>query len=114
MILRAKYKVKEDWLREEASKYVSPIWKAIEKARSIVIKGACYLIGDDKSVDVWCDPWVPWIQGFIPAPKYEAASQSTLKASQLIDPNLHCWKKSLIHDLFVPSSAQAILSIPIH
>lgn len=65
-------------------------------------------------MDVWHDSWVPWIQGFIPTPKHEAASQSTLKVSQLIDPTLHCWNTSLIHDLFVPSSAQAILSIPIH
>ena len=95
-------------------KKASPIWKAIEKARSVVIKGACYLIGDGKYVDVWRDPWVLWIQGFIPAPKHEVASQSTLKDSQPIDPDLHCWKTSLIHDLFVPSCAQAILSIPIH
>ena len=35
-ILRAKYKVKEDWFRAEATKYASPIWKAIEGARAIV------------------------------------------------------------------------------
>lgn len=35
--------------------------KEIEKAKSIVSKGACYLIGDGKSVDIWLDLWVPWI-----------------------------------------------------
>ena len=68
-ILRSKYKVKEDWLRVEASKHVSPIWKAIENAKAIVSKGACFIIGDGSSVDVWLDPWVPWIQGFIRTPK---------------------------------------------
>ena len=65
-ILRAKYKVKEDWLQAEATKYASPIWKAIEGARVIVKKGACFLIGDGESVDIWLDPWVPWVHNFIP------------------------------------------------
>ncbi|XP_050266577.1 uncharacterized mitochondrial protein AtMg00310-like [Quercus robur] len=68
-ILSSKYKVKEDWLRAEASKHVSPIWKVIENAKAIVSKGACFIIGDGSLVDVWLDPWVPWIQGFIPTPK---------------------------------------------
>lgn len=54
-ILRAKYKVKNDWLRSVASKCASPIWKAIESTKGIITKGACYLIGDGKSMDVWLD-----------------------------------------------------------
>ena len=57
--LRATYKVKDDWLHAEPHKVASPIWRAIEKARPTIIKGACYLIGDGSSVDVWLDPWVP-------------------------------------------------------
>ncbi|KAK9994548.1 hypothetical protein SO802_024251 [Lithocarpus litseifolius] len=76
-ILRLKYKVSEDWLRAKAPKNASPIWRAIEKAKSIVSKGACYLIGDGKSVDIWLDSWVPWIQGFTLAPK----SASTLRVA---------------------------------
>lgn len=33
--------------------------------------------------------------------------------SQLFDLDLHCWKSSIIHELFNPNSAQAILSIPL-
>ena len=58
-ILRAKYRVKEDWLRSKATRHASPIWKAIKKAREVVWKGACFIIGDGESVDVWLDPWVP-------------------------------------------------------
>lgn len=58
-ILRAKYKVKDYWLRLEAARHASPIWKAIEKAREVVQKGACFIIGDRESVDVWLDPLVP-------------------------------------------------------
>ena len=80
-ILRAKYRVKEDWLRSEAARHASPIWKAIEKAREVVWKGACFIIGDGESVDVWLDPWVPWINGFIPEPKAGLVIQSEMKVS---------------------------------
>nr|POE80752.1 hypothetical protein CFP56_72651 [Quercus suber] len=57
-ILRAKYKVDHSWLRSDPPKSASPVWKAIDKAKSIIIKGACYTIGDGASIDVWQDPWV--------------------------------------------------------
>ena len=97
----------------EAARYASPIWKAIEKAREVVQKGACFIIGDDESVDVWLDPWVPWIKGFTPSPKDESYTQSNMKVSQLIDHELQTWRTSMVLDIFNPMSAQAILSIPI-
>ena len=33
--------------------------------------------------------------------------------SQLLDPELHCWKPNIIRELFDPPSAKAILSLPI-
>ena len=63
-IVRAKYKVKHDWLRKHPPKSTSLVWKAIEAVKKIIIKGACYLIGDGASINVWLDPWVPWIQDF--------------------------------------------------
>ena len=112
-ILRSKYKVKDDWLRSNSSKQVSPIWKAIEKSKGIISKGACYLIGDSRSVEVWLDPWVLGIQGFIPSPRTGSPAPPPLKVSNLIDPELYCWTAPLIRDLFTQADAQAILSIPI-
>ena len=63
-IVRAKYKVKHDWLRKHPPKSTSLVWKAIEEVKKIIIKGACYLMGDGASINVWLDPWVPWIQDF--------------------------------------------------
>lgn len=53
--LQSKYKVKDDWLRPDALKEASPIWKAIERTKGIITKGACYMICDSKSVDIWPD-----------------------------------------------------------
>ena len=112
-ILRAKYKVKDDWLRAEASRYASPTWKAIKKAREVVRRGACFLIGDGESIDVWLDPWVPWIKCFIPSLKVESSSLLPMKVAELIDFGTHTWKTTMVRDIFNPTSTQAILSIPI-
>ena len=112
-ILRAKYKISMAWLQSDPPKAASPIWRAIEDAKKVIVKGACYTIGDGTSINVWIDPWVPWIQGFIPTPKEGVLTQPSFKVSQLFDPDLHSWKTNLIRELFDPSSAQAILSLPI-
>ena len=110
-ILRAKYKISKNWLYADSSKRASPIWKAIEQAKNVVVKGACYIIEDGTTINVWQDPWVPWIQGFIPSPRDATATQSPLLVCQLFDPVLLCWKTDLVKVLFDTPSAQAILSI---
>lgn len=111
-ILRVKYKVKDDWLRTEAARNASLIWKAIEKTRKVVRKGACFIIGDEELVDVWLDPWVPWIKGFTPSPKDKSIVQLEMKVSQVIDQEHRTWRTSIVLDIFNPISAKAILSIP--
>ena len=49
-ILRAKYKVKQDWLQTDPHRNASPIWKAIKQAKKVIVKGACYIIGDGTSI----------------------------------------------------------------
>nr|XP_023921351.1 uncharacterized protein LOC112032807 [Quercus suber] len=110
-LLKAKYKVKHNWLRTEPPKSASYTWKAIEKAKAIIRQGACYLIGDGSSVSVWEDPWVPWIQGFSPKPREDAFSQIPMLVSQLINDELRYWNAALVNEIFDTESARAILSI---
>lgn len=99
-ILRAKYKTSEYWLHSDPPKSAFPIWKAIKNAKKVIVKGACYTIGDGTSINVWKDPWVPWIQGFIPTPRKENLAHNPITVSQFFDPTLHCWKSNLIRKLF--------------
>lgn len=55
-ILRGKYKVRDSWLRDDQKKHSSPIWRAIEGVKHIIVKEACYLIGNEASINVWQDP----------------------------------------------------------
>ena len=49
--LRVEYKVRNDWFQKNPPMRASPMWKAIERAKKLITKGACYLIGDGTSVD---------------------------------------------------------------
>ncbi|KAL0011307.1 hypothetical protein SO802_006415 [Lithocarpus litseifolius] len=112
-ILRAKYNVRNNWLRKNPPKRASPVWKAIEGAKKLIAKGACYLIGDGTSMDAWIDPWIPWVQGFKPKPKDESIIQNPLMVSQLIDASCRSWKINLLQELFDPTLVQAIIQIQI-
>ena len=51
--LRSKYKVRSDWLRSDPVKSASQTWKAIERLKSLVASGACFLVGDGATIDIW-------------------------------------------------------------
>ena len=68
-LLRRKDKVRKDWLRKEAVINASPIWKAIENSKKVIRKGACNNVGDGISINIWMDPWIPWLEGFKPRKK---------------------------------------------
>ena len=68
-VLKCKYKVRSEWLRKDPPKKVSPIWKAIEKSKALISKGACYLVDDRASINVWLDPWLSSLIEFKPKSK---------------------------------------------
>ena len=47
--LRSKYKVTDKWLWDDPRKCTSQTWKAVEKMKKLVKKGACFFIGDGLS-----------------------------------------------------------------
>ena len=51
--LRSKYKVRSGWLRRGPISNASLIWKSIERAKELITKGVCFLVGYGKSIDVW-------------------------------------------------------------
>jgi hypothetical protein len=56
--LRSKYKVEDNWLREEPKKFASQTWKAVERMKGLVTKGACFLIGNGGGIDQATMSWI--------------------------------------------------------
>ena len=109
--LRSKYKVNEDWLNSELMKYTCNTWKAVERMKSFVKNGACFLVGDGTFIDVWKEPWVPWLPNFTPQPKHELFSSSSLKVADLFDCHTRYWNVSKLNELFEVNSVEAIKKI---
>uniref|UniRef100_A0A2N9H629 Reverse transcriptase domain-containing protein n=1 Tax=Fagus sylvatica TaxID=28930 RepID=A0A2N9H629_FAGSY len=112
-LVRSKYKVRGDWLFKDPVKNSSPLWRAIEKTKKLITKGACFLVGDGTSINVWKDPWIPWLQDFKARPKNDNDQQFPIMVSSLIDSNSHCWKQELLEQLFDSATKEAINKITI-
>ena len=70
-------------------------------------------MGDGKSIDVWTDPWVSWIEGFKPRLRIEDYYQLPIKAHHLLDHTSTAWNEDMVKEVFESMAAQAILTIPI-
>jgi hypothetical protein len=109
--LRSKYKVNGGWINSEPQKLASPTWRAIERLKPIVRKGACFLIGDGLGVDCWKDPWVPGLQSFLPLPKDSSVNTNPLLVANLINFETNSWRYDLLDVLFDVESRVAIAKI---
>ncbi len=110
---RSKYKIGSDWMKREALKFASPLWKTIEGLRSLISKGACYLIGDGVFVDFWKDPWIPWQEGFSPTPKDPSAILENIKVANFILPSTNSWNRVVLVEIVDAASLGAILKVTI-
>ena len=110
-LVRCKYKVRKDWLRKKPCKSASPIWKAIEKSKKLLSLGACYEVGNRMDINVWQDPWVPWLVNYKPKPKDDTIQQNPLMVSSLINHTTHEWEVSKLEELFDLESVEAIKRI---
>lgn len=99
-VLSAKHKVKEDWLKADPRKSTYPTWKAIERAKILIETGACFLLGDGKSIDIQADPCVPWIEGFKARPRIEDYYQLPIKAHHLLDHTSNTWNEDMVKEVF--------------
>jgi ribonuclease HI len=83
----------------------------VESMKKLITKGACFLIGDGNSIDVWKEPWVPWIHGFIPKPRTPSLAFLPISVVELIDPTTNSWIDAKLSELFDYESITAIKRI---
>ena len=111
--LRCKYKVKDSWLSDEPRIHATQTWRAMERMKPLIKEGACFLVGNGLSIDVWKEPWVPWLPQFIPKPKNQSTAIVPMKVADLIDQSSKCWSESKLNELFDDASISAIKQISI-
>jgi ribonuclease HI len=112
--LQKKYIRYGDFLSSPISSSASWLWKGIQKIKPILLAGTCHRVSRSLAAPIWTSNWVPTIPSFKPGPKFPFNKHlPALLVRDLIDPTLHIWKSSAIHNLFDSISAKEILKIRI-
>ena len=96
----------------EAPKPASQTWKAIERQKKIIERGACFIVGDGVTIDIGKDPWVPWLPNFKSLTKGDLEPVNLVVAC-LINQSTGTWNLPMLTDLFNDNSVNVILKIHI-
>lgn len=70
--LQEKYCQGKNLLQARGSSGASWVWQSIMQSQNLVAAGFCWRIGGGADINIWCDPWVPGLPGFIPSLKVGA------------------------------------------
>lgn len=111
-ILSKKYCSRYSFFNVRKNKSDSQVWKDIVDSREIIAKGACFKVGDGCSINIWTEPWVPWIDGFRVQPKSEVEDLPSL-VEELINPLSRSWKLDELQRIFDPEVVESIMKIHI-
>lgn len=68
-ILRAKYMKGKSFFEIGKAKRASLGWQGILSTRHILLRRACFKVGNGLKVNIWRDPWLMEVQGMIPSAK---------------------------------------------
>ena len=111
-VFQAKYFPKSSIMEIRCSPRASFAWKSILQARTVIQNGAQWRIGRGDSVRIWSDKWIPPPSSGLPLspPKLLEAEACV---SSLIQQSSKTWNATLIDQIFLPSDAELIKSIPL-
>ncbi|KAF3953185.1 hypothetical protein CMV_021349 [Castanea mollissima] len=108
-LLRSKYLKGRSLLYASAKTNSSPLWHGIIKSVPLLKLGHCHLISSGNFVNIWNDPWIPSLQGFIPP--YPPTPSDIQLVAELIISGTRLWNSHLLHVLFDQQIASSIQQI---
>ena len=111
--MRAKYKIRNNWLTHSYSGHATPFWKSLLGIKHLISEAACILFGNGDSIWIWSDPWILDLPSFIPSPKVDANPDLALVVSQLLSSDHSRWDIPKLNYFFEEPVVDLILKIPI-
>jgi hypothetical protein len=98
-----------DFMKCTRKKHASRTWRAILVGREVLDQGLIKRIGDRSLTNIWWDRWV--LQHFSGRPITPMADQNVTPVADLLTASGQ-WNEELIHQIFFPVDAYAILRTP--
>ena len=114
-VLKGKYFLNTNFFEARNNPSASYTWKSIIYAKSVVLKGACKVIGNGKNTCIWRDPWIPNLEvSSVLQRDNERNEDAPYYVSDLIEEGR--WKTDTLAQHFRPREIQLIkqLPLPIH
>ncbi|XP_071721648.1 uncharacterized protein [Rutidosis leptorrhynchoides] len=111
-ILKAKYYPRNGFLDACEGYNPSFIWKSILRSRDVLKRGTRWRIGNNASVSVWNDPWIPKDGDYyVHTPMMERMED--LQVKDLINEDATTWDATMIRGIFSDIDVHIILRIPL-
>lgn len=90
----------EQFRNHFAKQGTSWLWQGILKCNDLVSnKGACLAVGKDLGINIWEEPWVPWLKKFI-SKKQDSCINPSIFVSELFEARRCSWYRNVISDTF--------------
>jgi hypothetical protein len=111
-ILKEKYHPNCMFLEAPLSRNPSYVWRSIWNAKSLLMEGMMWKVGNGRSIKIWGDKWLPSPTTYaIQSPVQVLDPEARI--SELIDPNTFWWNIPLIKQIFMEEEVEKICSLAI-
>lgn len=111
-VYKARYFPFDDVLNSKKGSNPSYAWRSIHNSLDVIRKGTRWWVGNGWKIHIWEDEWLPTPSTYkVISPIKEFVDFPMV--SSLINEDTHWWKVNVIHSLFLPFEAEAILRIPL-
>ena len=110
-VLKAKYFPNGLVKEAELGRRPSYVWRSILAARQVIEKGSRWCIGNEESVHIWKDRWIPTPESFrVISPI--GVHLGLEKVLNLLDTDRKAWDVVKVKNTLLPHEAELELSIP--
>lgn len=86
-------------------------WRSMWGAKSFLLDGLLWRVGDGHNIEVWKDLWLPGCNVAL-LPRHGVSIDPGIRVSALIDPACGEWKSQMVRHLFTDEVSTKILQLP--
>lgn len=111
-VLKARYFKNTEFLEARRGNAPSYSWRSIWGAKSLLLEGLKWRVGNGTKIKVWEDDWVPGDDNYM-TPTRSSDSNLDIRVADLIDFWNGCWVKEKMENTFSEYEGQQVLNIPL-